>query len=88
MDRDLRISKQFIDDILSLEKEDTKLPCKVWKLIFDILNTPHTGIGQPEALKNFNGYWSRRITQKHRLIYKFENGLLNLVSSYGHYNDK
>jgi hypothetical protein len=41
MDRDLRISKQFIDDILSLEKEDTKLPCKVWKLIFDILNTPH-----------------------------------------------
>lgn len=88
----LQLSKQFTDDISSLRKEDKKLLSKVWELIIDIQNNPKnplSGLGKPEALKqNMSGYYSRRITDKHRLVYKIVDGVLLLVSCYGHYDDK
>lgn len=88
----LKLTRQFVSDISKLKAEDAKLPAKVWDLIFDILKTPSNplyGIGKPEALKGtMSGYYSRRITDKHRLIYRFINDTLNLVSCYGHYDDK
>jgi toxin YoeB len=69
----LELSTQFKKDILQLKKEDSKLPAKVWELLVNIdetWETPLSGIGKPEALKgNLAGYFSRRITDKHRLIY-------------------
>ena len=50
-----------------------------------------TGTGKPEYLKHDKrGVWSRRITQKHRLIYKIHNNIVvvEVVSAYGHYGDK
>ena len=48
--------------------------CKILKrinaLIKDIEHNGNTGIGKPEPLRGLNGYWSRRITDKHRLVYK------------------
>ena len=68
--------------------EDKKLAYKVWDLVLDILKTPFSGIGKPEALKgDMSGYWSRRINQKHRLIYKVTETTVFLVSCYGHYDD-
>ena len=51
-----------------------KIQNKIQKLLESIRVTPYEGIGKPEALKhNWSGYWSRRINQEHRIIYKWEN---------------
>jgi toxin YoeB len=85
----LKISDRFIVDIGKLKKESPKLPAKVWELIADIIKTPFTGKGKPEPLKgDLQGWWSRRVDQKHRLIYKYEEEIISLASCYGHYNDK
>jgi toxin YoeB len=88
----LILSDVFREDILKLKKEDAKLPGKVWELILDIhqnIQSPTSGLGKPEALKgNFSGYWSRRINERHRLIYKVDNNVLKLAACYGHYSNK
>ena len=58
-------------------------------LVADIMEHPFEGIGKPEALKgDLTGYWSRRINDKHRLIYKVEDEFVIIISCYGHYDDK
>jgi toxin YoeB len=55
-------------------------------LIRDIDNNPFKGIGKPEPLKgNWSGYWSRRIDQEHRLIYKVTGEQILIVKYKGHY---
>ncbi len=52
-------------------KTDKKVSLRISSLILEIAKNPFTGRGKPELLKgNFKGYWSRRIDDKHRLIYK------------------
>lgn len=81
------LARQFSLDIERLRKEDIKLTYKVWQLLFDIDKTPFDGIGKPEPLKgNMSGYWSRRIDEKHRLIYRINDTVIELVSAYGHYD--
>ena len=43
---------------------------RITDLLEDIKKHPFTGIGKPEPLRNMNGYWSRRINDEHRLVYK------------------
>lgn len=87
-------SKKSKKDIALLRKEDVKLMAKLWDLILDICKHPYTGLGKPEALKgDYAGAWSRRISQKHRLIYEVhneesDNPILVMISCYGHYDDK
>ena len=67
-------------------KEDAKMIAKIYDLIDNASKTPFTGIGKPEPLKaNLSGYWSRRITREHRLIYKVEEETIVVFSVYGHY---
>jgi len=91
--------KYFIDytdeaktDILKLQKSgDKKLFKKLHLLIAELKEHPTTGTGKPEPLSaDRSGQWSRRITQKHRLIYFIdeENFVVLLLSAYGHYGDK
>ena len=89
MEKDtFKLTPQSLKDIGRLKKESSKLVGKVLLLIGDIMIHPFEGIGKPEALKgDLAGYWSRRIDQKHRLIYKVENELIIIISCYGHYND-
>ena len=62
---------------------------KISVLIKEIIREPFTGIGKPEPLRaNLAGFWSRRITGKHRLVYKAEQDLLIIASCKSHYNDK
>jgi toxin YoeB len=50
---------------------------KITRLLEEIQQTPFEGTGKPEALKNnWRGYWSRRITSEHRLVYKIENDVV------------
>ncbi|MSP98314.1 MAG: Txe/YoeB family addiction module toxin [Betaproteobacteria bacterium] len=59
---------------------------KIDALIADILRSPFAGIGKPEPLKHrLAGHWSRRITQEHRLVYRFETSLVSIVSCRYHY---
>ncbi|RYX87030.1 Txe/YoeB family addiction module toxin [bacterium] len=65
---------------------DRRTALKIGDLIKDILRNPFDGIGKPEALKyEFQGLWSRRITQEHRLIYKVDEKSIVIISCFSHY---
>jgi len=65
--------------------ENKKLYRRIVNLIKDIRRQPESGIGKPEALKHeFSGYWSRRINDEHRLVYKDE--AITIASCKYHYN--
>lgn len=64
---------------------------KIEKILLELTENPFFGEGQPEELKhNFKGYWSRRINQKGRIIYRVEADIVTVfvVSAMGHYSDK
>ncbi|AEE95398.1 Txe/YoeB family addiction module toxin [Mahella australiensis] len=68
--------------------EDKKIVKKINDIIKDIERNGYNGIGKPEALRHeLAGYWSRRITDKDRLIYKIEDATIYILSCKGHYND-
>lgn len=54
----------------SWQLEDKKILKRINMLVKDIERNGNTGIGKPEPLRNMNGYWSRRINDEHRLVYK------------------
>ena len=65
---------------------DRKIVKKINELIKDIQKNGNEGIGKPEALKHeLSGYWSRRITEKHRLIYVVTENQLVIIGCSGHY---
>lgn len=65
---------------------DRAMVKRINKLIADVQRTPFTGIGKPEALKHqLAGYWSRRITDEHRLIYAVEEDQLVIIAARYHY---
>jgi len=65
---------------------DVKNLRRINELIKDIMRHPFTGIGKPEPLKHaLKGYWSRRITQEHRIVYKAQSDTLYIVQLRYHY---
>ena len=74
------------DDYLYWQKADKKLVKRINELIKNCIRTPFDGIGKPEALKgDLQGYWSRRITSEHRLVYKYEKNQLLIAACRYHY---
>ncbi len=74
------------EDYLYWQQTDKKTLKKINKLIKEIQREPFGGIGKPEPLKyNLAGYWSRRIDDKHRLVYAYENETLIILSCRYHY---
>lgn len=71
-----------------LRKKDKKLYQSLCKLLKEMLrDDPTVGLGKPEALKhNLSGLWSRRISQKDRLIYKFDDDYIYIFAIGGHYD--
>ncbi len=60
---------------------------KIMKLLESISNTPFSGIGKPEPLKHeLSGYWSRRISNEHRLIYTVKDNRIKVISLRFHYS--
>ena len=69
-----------------LQEKDKRLVKKINTLIKDIKRNGNEGIGKPEALKHeLSGYWSRRITEKHRLIYVVTENQLIIIGCSEHY---
>ena len=75
------------EDYLYWQKTDKKILAKINDLIKDISRTPYTGPGKPEALKyKYKGFWSRRITEEHRLIYQVKGNEFFIVKCRFHYD--
>ena len=81
--------------VLDIEKHkkagDKKVLIKIDKLLNELREHPTTGIGKPEKLRHFEiATWSRRITGKHRLIYRIEDErvVVMVLAFWGHYDDK
>ena len=74
------------DDYLYWQKQNKKLLKKINDLIKDIERKPFKGLGKPEPLKNnLSGWWSRRIDDTHRIVYRIENGNLEIAQCREHY---
>ncbi len=74
------------DDYLYWQQYDKKILKKINRLIKEIQREPFEGIGEPEPLKyNWSGYWSRRITIEHRLVYKVTDDALLIAQCRYHY---
>ena len=70
-----------------LRQRDRKLHTSLCKILKEMLrNDPSTGIGKPEQLKHdLSGFWSRRISQKDRIIYKYDEKYVYIFAIGGHY---
>ena len=74
------------EDYLFWQTNDKKVVKKINELIKDIQRTPFVGIGKPEPLKySLAGYYSRRITDEHRLVYKTEGEDIYIIQCKYHY---
>ncbi|SHL17504.1 Txe/YoeB family addiction module toxin [Hymenobacter psychrotolerans] len=77
--------QQYVD----WQAADGKIVLKINALIKECQRTPFSGTGKPEALKgNLRGYWSRLITQEHRLVYRIEGDILLILQYRYHYGDR
>lgn len=74
------------DDYLYWQKTDKKMLQRINTLIKDIKREPFEGIGKPEPLKHaLSGYWSRRINDEHRIVYKIYQDSLLIAQVRYHY---
>ena len=73
-------------DFVEWSTMDKKIYKRIVSLIIDILRNPFSGIGKPELLKHqLKGYWSRRINDEHRIIYKVHDDSIFIVQLRYHY---
>lgn len=74
------------DDYLHWQQTDRKTLQRINDLIRDTIRSPFQGIGKPEPLRqNLSGFWSRRITGEHRMVYKVVEGDLLIAQLRYHY---
>ena len=77
---------QAWEDYLYWQSQDQKVLKRINLLIKDISRDPFKGLGEPEPLKyNWSGYWSRRITLEHRLVYKVIENEIRIAQCRYHY---
>ena len=80
-------SEQAWEDYLYWQSQDKKVLKRINLLIKDISRDPFKGLGEPEPLKyNWSGYWSRRITLEHRLVYKVIDNEIRIAQCRYHYS--
>jgi len=82
----LQFSDNAWQDYLYWQQADRKLLKRVNELIKAIRREPFQGIGKPEPLRHaLAGYWSRRINDEHRLVYRVEGDVLLIAAARYHY---
>lgn len=78
----LVFAEQAWEDYLHWQKTDKRLRKRINALISETVRTPYSGTRKPEALKHaLAGYWSRRITDEHRFVYRVEGTSLLIPQS-------
>ncbi len=79
-------SERAWDDYLYWQTQDRKMLHRINQLIRDCQRDPFSGTGKPEPLKHaLAGYWSRRITDEHRMVYKVTDDALLIAQLRYHY---
>jgi len=74
------------EDYLHWQKTDKKILRRINTLIKEIKRNPFEGVGKPEPLKHaLSGYWSRRINDEHRIVYKVSSGAIHIAQLRYHY---
>jgi toxin YoeB len=82
----LIFSEHAWEDYLYWQRRDRKFVQRINTLIREIQRAPFEGIGKPEPLKHgLSGYWSRRINDEHRIVYKVEADSLFIAQLRYHY---
>lgn len=77
------------DDYLYWQVQDKKTLRRINQLIKDIERNGYDGIGKPEPLKHdLHGFWSRRIDDNNRIVYRIENNQIEIAQCGSHYRDK
>ena len=84
---DLLFRKEAWDDFLYWQATDKKTLKRINALLRDIGRDPFRGTGKPEPLKgDLSGFWSRRIDDTHRLVYRIKGDTIEILSCKGHYD--
>lgn len=82
----LKFSENAWEDYLYWQRTDKGILKRINVLIKDILRSPFEGIGKPEPLKHaFAGFWSRRINDEHRIVYRVEGEVMFIAQLRYHY---
>ncbi len=77
------------EDYLYWQKQDKKTLKRINELLKDIDRNGYSGIGKPEPLReNLKGWWSRRIDDKNRIVYRISNHQIEIAQCGSHYRDK
>ncbi|WP_069790944.1 Txe/YoeB family addiction module toxin [Cyanobacterium sp. IPPAS B-1200] len=84
--RNILLDIQAVEDLKWWIQQDKRIALKTMELIETLPDNPFTGKGKPEMLRfNLSGFWSRRITQEHRLVYEVKDDYIRVVSCRYHY---
>ena len=84
--RNIEFTEKGWEDFIEWSKNERKIFKKISKLIEETSKNPFDGTGKPEALKyDLKGYWSRRITDEHRLVYAVSDTAIKIISCKYHY---
>ncbi|WP_066740284.1 Txe/YoeB family addiction module toxin [Cupriavidus sp. D384] len=89
MTRNILFTADAWDQYLFWQGQDRKTLKRINQLVEDARRSPFEGIGKPEPLKgNLTGFWSRRIDDTNRLVYKADDAAVSIVSCRYHYGDR
>jgi toxin YoeB len=84
----LSITSAAIEDLEAWSTTNPKVLSRIIRLIAEATRTPRTGTGKPERLKHLGGeVWSRRITEKDRLVYDIQQDTIVIIACRFHYDD-
>ena len=82
----LIFAEEAWEDYVYWQKQDKRRRDRINKLIRETQREPFAGVGKPEALKHaLSGFWSRRITDEHRMVYRVEDTTLQIAQLRFHY---
>jgi len=77
------------DDYVYWQSQDKRTLRKINKLLQDIERYGYNGIGKPEPLKgDLSGFWSVEIDEKNRIVFRIEDGKIEIIQCGSHYRDK
>jgi len=84
----LSVTSSALEDLEAWSTINPKVFAKIIRLIAETTRSPRTGTGKPERLKHLGGeVWSRRITEKDRLVYDIQDGMIVIIACRFHYDD-
>ena len=85
---EIQFSQSAWEQYVAWQGQDKRTLNRINTLMKDIGRNPYEGIGKPEPLKNnLSGFWSRRIDEHHRLVYRIEGEVCQIAQCKGHYGD-